>query len=130
MGALSLLMRKISPSMARRLIMDHRVYSATELYEMGVVDILAPEGEGRAAANDYMQRFASLAPGYHGFQAAVDRVNPVNYEELHDVVDLWVETAFQLSEKNRRLMAYFARAQARRHISSEKIIEAVDYYSA
>ena len=130
MGALSLLMRKISPAMAHRLIMDHRIYSATELYEMGVVDILAPEGEGRAAVNDYMQRYASLAPGYHGFQAAVDRVNPVNYEELHDIVDLWVETAFQLSEKNRRLMAYFARAQARRHISSERIIEAVDYYSA
>ena len=130
MGALSLLTRKISPAMAHRLIMDHRIYSATELYEMGVVDILAPEGEGRAAVNDYMQRYASLAPGYHGFQAAVDRVNPVNYEELHDIVDLWVETAFQLSEKNRRLMAYFARAQARRHISSERIIEAVDYYSA
>jgi DSF synthase len=86
MGALSLLLRKLSPAMAHRLIMDHRIYSATELYEMGVVDILAPDGEGRAAVNDYMQRYSSLAPGYHGFQAAVDRVSPVNYEEMRDVV--------------------------------------------
>ena len=130
MGALSLLLRKLSPAMAHRLIMDHRIYSATELYEMGVVDILAPDGEGRAAVNDYMQRYSSLAPGYHGFQAAVDRVSPVNYEEMHDVVNIWVETALQLSEKNRRLMAYFARAQARRHISPDSMLGAIDIHSA
>ncbi len=130
MGALSLLLRKISPAMAHRLIMDHRMYSATELYEMGVVDILAPDGEGKAAVNDYMQRYSSLAPGYHGFQAAVDRVSPVNYEEMHDVVNIWVETALQLSEKNRRLMAYFARAQARRHISPDSMLGEVDIHSA
>ena len=130
MGALSLLLRKLSPAMAHRLIMDHRIYSATELYEMGVVDILAPDGEGRAAVNDYMQRYSSLAPGYHGFQAAVDRVSPVNYEEMRDVVDIWVETALQLSEKNRRLMAYFARAQARRHISPDSMVGAIDIHSA
>ena len=130
MGALPLLLRKISPAMAHRLIMDHRIYTATELYEMGVVDILAPEGEWRAAVKDYMQRYVSLAPGYHGFQAAVDRVHPVNYEELHDIVELWVETALQLSEKNRRLMAYFARAQARRHISPDNMAGIADYNSA
>ena len=57
MGALSLLTRKISPSMAQRIIMDHRIYTAAELYEMGVVDILAEEGEGRDAVNHYMQRY-------------------------------------------------------------------------
>jgi len=97
---------------------------------MGVVDILAPDGEGRAAVNDYMQRYSSLAPGYHGFQAAVDRVSPVNYEEMRDVVTIWVETALQLSEKNRRLMAYFARAQARRHISPNSMVGEIDIHSA
>lgn len=130
MGALSLLLRKISPAMAYRIIIDHRIYTATELYEMGVVDILAPDGEGRAAVNDYMQRYVSLAPGYHGFQAAIDRVNPVNYEEMHDVVEIWVKTALQLSERNRRLMAYFARAQARRHISPDSMVGVNDFNSA
>ena len=130
MGALSLLLRKISPAMAYRIIIDHRIYTATELYEMGVVDILAPDGEGRAAVNDYMQRYVSLAPGYHGFQAAIDRINPVNYEEMHDVVEIWVKTALQLSERNRRLMAYFARAQARRHISPDSMVVVNDFNSA
>ena len=130
MGALSFLLRKISPAIAHRIIIDHRIYTATELYEMGVVDILAPDGDGRAAVNDYMQRYVSLAPGFHGFQAAVDRVSPVDYEELQDVVEIWVKTALQLSEKNRRLMAYFARAQARRHISPDSMVGVIDFNSA
>lgn len=114
MGAISLLSRKITPAMARRLIMDRRIHTAKELYEMGVVDILAPEGEGREAVYNYMQRHAAIAPGLHGFQAAVDRAMPVHYDELYDIVEHWVDTAMQLSVKNRRLMSYFSRAQAKR----------------
>lgn len=121
MGALSLLMRKISPSMARRLIMDHRVYTAAELYELGVVDFLAQDGYGRKAAEDYMQRNISKATGLHGFQAAVERVLPITYDELADVIDLWVDAALHLSEKNRRLMAYFARAQTKRFATIESL---------
>jgi DSF synthase len=114
MGAISLLTRKTAPALGRRLIMDRRVHTAEELYEMGVVDVLAPDGEGRSAVLNYMHRHAAIAPGLHGFQAAVDRVMPLSYEELNDIVEHWVDAALQLSDKNRRLMAYFARAQANR----------------
>lgn len=114
MGAISLLTRKISPAMARRLIMDRRVHTARELYDMGVVDVMAADGEGREAVLNYMQRHSAIAPGLHGFQAAVDRAMPVSYDELYDIVEHWVDAALQLSEKNRRLMSYFARAQEKR----------------
>ena len=130
MGALSLLVRKITPGMARRLMMDHRVYAAEELYELGVVDVLAPDGEGRAVVADYMRRYANTAPGLHGFQAAVDRAIPVSLEELQDVVELWVDASLQLSEKNLRLMAYFARAQMKRYASAESLADAVGSQSA
>jgi DSF synthase len=94
--------------------MDRRLHTAEELYDMGVVDVLAPDGEGRAAVLNYMHRHAAIAPGLQGFQAAVDRVMPLSYEELNDIVEHWVDAALQLSDKNRRLMAYFARAQANR----------------
>lgn len=122
MGALSLLIRKISPTMARRLIMDHRVYSASELYELGVVDILVQDGQGRKAVSEYMRRNIIKAHGLHGFQAAIDRVLPVAYDELSDIVDLWVDCALQLSEKNRRLMGYFARAQTKRFSATESLV--------
>jgi len=114
MGAISLLTRKISPAMARRMIMDRRVHTAKELYDLGVVDVLAPDGEGREAVLNYMQRHSAIAPGLHGFQAAVDRAMPISYEELYDIVEHWVDAALQLSDKNRRLMSYFARAQEQR----------------
>lgn len=118
MGAISLLTRKIAPSMARRMIMDRRIHTAEELYDMGIVDVLAPDGEGHEAVLGYMQRHRAIAPGLHGFQAAVDRVMPLDYDELYDIVEHWVDTALQLSDKNRRLMSYFARAQSRRQASS------------
>lgn len=123
MGAISLLTRKIAPALARRLIMDRRVHTAEELYDMGVIDGLAPDGEGRAAVLNYMRRHTALAPGLHGFQAAIDRAIPQSYQELHDIAEHWVDTALQLSDKNRRLMAYFARAQANRSgISTSKLM--------
>jgi DSF synthase len=122
MGALSLLIRRINPAMARRLIMDHRVYTASELHELGVVDILVQDGQGRKAAADYMRSNISRVHGLHGFQAAVDRVLPVTYDELNDIVELWVDNALQLSEKNRRLMAYFARAQTKRFATAGSLI--------
>jgi DSF synthase len=121
MGALSLLLRKINPATARRLIMDHRVYTAAELYELGVVDILVQDGHGRKAAADYMRRNISKVYGLHGFQAAIDRILPISFEELSDIIELWVDNALQISEKNRRLMAYFARAQTRRFATVESL---------
>ena len=121
MGALSLLIRRINPAMARRLIMDHRVYTASELYELGVVDILVQDGQGRKAAVDYMRSNISRVHGLHGIQAAIDRVIPITYDELNDIVELWVDNALQLSEKNRRLMAYFARAQTKRFATAESL---------
>jgi DSF synthase len=105
--------------MARRLMMGNRVYTATELYELGVVDVLAPDGGGKAAVTDYIKRHTNAAPGLHGFQAAVDRALPISYDELLDVVELWVDAALQLSGKNLRLMAYFARAQVKRYKGGE-----------
>jgi DSF synthase len=130
MGALSLLVRKISPGMARRVMMDHRIYTAEELYDLGVVDILAPDGQGRAVVADYMRRHVNAAPGLHGFQAAVDRAIPVSLDELQDVVELWVDAALQLSEKNLRLMAYFARAQMKRYASAESLADVMEFRSA
>ena len=130
MGALSLLVRKITPGMARRLMMEHRIYTAAELYELGVVDVLAPDGGGKAAVADYIKRHRNAAPGLHGFQAAVDRALPISYDELLDVVELWVDAALQLSEKNRRLMAYFARAQVKRYATGDQKNVNDDFRSA
>jgi DSF synthase len=120
MGAFNFLARRLSPSMAKRIINSGKVYSAEELYEMGVVDVLAPEGKGKQAVYEYMQHRQNRHLGYQGVDILADQFNPLTYKELLDVIVLWVDTAMQLSEKNIRLMEYLIRAQEKRWVDVEE----------
>lgn len=114
MGAFSYLARKLTPSLAKRMIASGKVYSAEELYDMGLVDQLVPDGSGEEAVYDYIKSQRERTVGMHGFNRVIDEFNPVSYDELIRVIDIWVDTALQLSERNLRVMAYLVRAQNKR----------------
>ena len=114
MGAFSFLARKLNPSLAKRIIASGKVYTAEELYEMGIVDRLVPDGEGKNAVYDYIRHQRSRTAGIHSLDRVMDEFNPVSYEELMSVVNIWVDTAMQLTDKNLRVMEYLVRAQLRR----------------
>ena len=113
MGAYSFLSRRVGAAKAEAIILSGRVYSAAEMHDLGIVDILAETGTGEQAARDYITRSRSK----HNAQAAVNkvrrRVNPVTIQELRDVTELWVETALRLTEQDLRKMAKLAAAQTR-----------------
>jgi DSF synthase len=111
MGAFSFLARRIAPALARRIIASGRVYTAEELYEMGVVDVLAADGEGREAVYEYIQHQRHRSGGFQALDRVFEQFNPLTYKELQDTINLWVDTAMELSEKNIRLMEYLVRAQ-------------------
>jgi len=114
MGAYSFLSRRIGPANAEKMILSGRVYTAEDLHKMGVVDVLAEDGEGEAAVAQYIKQ---TSPKHNARQALYQtrrRVNPVTREELFDVVDIWVEAALRLTEKDLRLMGRLASAQDRR----------------
>jgi DSF synthase len=114
MGALSLLTRRTSLGIARRIISSSRMYSARELYDLGVVDVVVPDGQGERAVHDFIAERRNRETGFHALDQATTRVSPVSYAELVDVVEIWVDTAMVLPERNRRLMAYLVAAQERR----------------
>lgn len=114
MGALSLLMRRVAPGMAKRIITSGKLYTAKELYDLGVVDVLVEDGRGEQAVYDYIEHRQYRESGYYALDKALDRVQPISREELTDIVDLWVDTAMKLSEKNLRLMGYLLKAQQNR----------------
>ncbi|HET6307220.1 MAG TPA: crotonase/enoyl-CoA hydratase family protein, partial [Rhodopila sp.] len=91
MGAYSFLSRRLSPADASRMISSGTVYTAEQLHEMGVVDMLANEGEGVYALREYVKENQR----WHNAQVALRqtrrRVNPVTEAELRDVVDIWVD---------------------------------------
>ncbi len=58
MGAVSFLSRRLDRAKAEKMILDGKMYTAEELHEMGVVDILAEDGMGEAAIEEYVERHA------------------------------------------------------------------------
>lgn len=114
MGAYSFLSRRMSPQAAERLILEGRILPAEELQRMGVVDIVAPKGEGERVVRELVQQ-EQRAPHAHLAFNRVRRVaNPVTREELMAITGIWVDAALNLGERSLRTMERIVRAQIRR----------------
>jgi DSF synthase len=113
MGAYSMLSRRIGAAKTERMIFDGKLYTADEMYEIGVVDLVVDKGAGEQELRNYIgdQRKHKARCGVY---RARQRINPLTLEELRDVADLWVETVINLSPADLRRMNHLKRAQARR----------------
>jgi DSF synthase len=114
MGGYSFLSRKVGAAMAQRMILSGRLYSAEELHELGLVDILAEPGQAETALRAYIAKHQRR----HAVRRAIARVGqhcqPVEHAELREVTDIWVDTAMDLDELDLRKMDRLAAAQRRR----------------
>lgn len=114
MGALNLLARRINLHQAERLVASGETYSAEQLRDMGIVDIVVDDGNGIHAVRDYIQRHRRSPNGLLGIRHARDRLQPIAREELFDICDIWVDTALRISARDLRTMQRVASAQLRR----------------
>jgi DSF synthase len=114
MGAYSLLARRVGMKRAEDMILSGRVYSAEDLHEAGVVDVLAEDDAGEAAVYDFVRRNDRRGNGMRAVFSCRQHLQPVTYEELRNIADLWVEAAMRLEEKDLRMMSRLARSQFRR----------------
>jgi DSF synthase len=114
MGAFSFLSRKLDVTRAHKMILSGRVFSAPELYEMGLIDILAEDGRGEVAVRDYISHNRRHHAVHRRVREVGMRVNPLSLDELRDVTDIWAEHAMKLQETDLRNMERLASAQLRR----------------
>ena len=114
MGAYSLLARRIGARAAEELILSGRVLSAERLHEMGIVDVLAPAGQGESATRQWIMRNAKRRNGMQGVFRARQIVQPVTREELDAVAETWVDAALRLEDRDLKMMSRIVRAQMRR----------------
>jgi DSF synthase len=114
MGACSLLARRIGIRAAEELILSGRILPATELHKMGVVDVLATDGQGETAVRNWIAKNAKRRNGMQAVFRARQFIHPVTREELDGIVDLWVDAALRLGERDLRMMNRLVRAQMRR----------------
>ena len=114
MGALSFLSRKIGMRAAEAMVRSGKVYTGEELYEMGVVDVLAEDGQGEKALYDWIRKNHRSLNSFQAIQRAKQRVNPLTIEELYEITEIWVDAALRLSERDLKIMERLVRAQNRK----------------
>lgn len=114
MGAYPLLCKRVSPQLAERLILNGIMYKSEDLHRLGVIDILVPKGQGRAAVQELIAQ-QQRAPHAHLAMNAVRNINEkASYAELLAIAEVWVDTALGLGERSLRMMERIVRAQERR----------------
>jgi DSF synthase len=114
MGAYSLLARRATPRVAEELILSGKVLPASRLYEMGIIDVLAKDGEGESAVQSWIAKNARRRSGHQAVMRVRQHVNPVTREELDAVADTWVDCALRLEDRDMRMMSRVVRAQMER----------------
>jgi DSF synthase len=104
MGAYSFLDRKIGQKGAEQLISSGKIYSADEMLEWGVVDAVADDGKGEAQVAALIKQRTRMRNGLAALAATRRRVHSITFEELLDVVQIWVDAALRINLRDLKLM--------------------------
>ena len=114
MGAYSLLARRIGMKAAEDLITSGRILPASKLHEMGVIDLLAKDGEGENAVRHWIAKNQKRRNGFQAVFQARQHVQPIEREELDRIADVWVDAALRLEDRDLKMMSRIVRSQMRR----------------
>ena len=113
MGAHAFLTRRIGAAAATKMILSGEVFTAEAMHAMGIVDVLAEDGQGEAAVRAYILRNQSRHAAHAAIYKARRVISPVTLQALREVTDIWVDTAMNLSERDLRRMHHLVAAQDR-----------------
>ncbi len=111
MGAYSLLARMCDLTTTEKIIHTGNIYSARELYDMGIVNHVAESGTGPESVERYMRRHRRVGNGHRALQRVKQRYNPLQYKELSDIVEIWVDAAMRLEQKDLNMIDRLVQAQ-------------------
>ena len=104
MGAYSFLDRRVGRRVTEELLSAGKIYSADDMLALGVIDCVVDRGQGEAEVAAMVKRSGRSRNGLVGIARARRCVNGIAYQELMDVVHLWVDAALRLTSRDLKLM--------------------------
>jgi len=104
MGAYSFLERKVGQKGAEAVIASGKIYGAEEMLALGVIDAVVENGEGEAGVAALIRQRARSRNGLAALAATRRRVHRIEFSELLDVVQIWVDGALRLTPRDLKLM--------------------------
>lgn len=121
MGAYSFLARMHGIKIAEELISNGKIYTASELHEIGIVHELVKDGTGVEKTKQFMKKHSRYFNGMQAIQKVQQRHKPVSYEEMMDITEIWVDAALKLSDHDLRIMKRLVSAQNAKNINNYKV---------
>jgi len=104
MGAYSFLERRLGQRGAEEVIAGGKIYSAEEMAVLGVVDLVAENGNGEAEVAALIRRRVRSRNGLAALAQVRRRVHRIEFSELVDVVQIWADSALRLNPRDLKLM--------------------------
>lgn len=118
MGAYSFLARKCGTYTAEKILRSGKIYNAVELHDMNAVDVLVESGGGHDAVDRYIKSHRRALNGMQAIQAVKQFYDPITYEELIGISEIWVDAALRLNQTDLRVMQRIVTAQNRGFLHS------------
>lgn len=104
MGAYSFLERKVGQKEAEQIITSGKIYSAEDMHGLGVVDVVAEDGNGEIEIAALIKRRQRNRNGLSALASVRRRVHRIEFSELLDIVEIWVDSALRLNPRDLKLM--------------------------
>lgn len=113
MGAYSFLARRLDPARVERMILNGRIYSAEELYDMGLIDVVSEDGHGLHEVEQFIKKLQKSKNTRKAVLQIRNKIHPVTFEEMLEIGEIWVDSAMLLSPKEIKVMQRLIRSQDR-----------------
>jgi DSF synthase len=110
MGAVSFLLRRSNQRLADELTSGGKVYTADEMLQKGIVDMVVDDGEGPAAVREYLRK---TGRAMRSVLQVRRRVSHLARDELDDIVTLWADAALRINPRDLKLMRHLVARQNR-----------------
>jgi DSF synthase len=103
----------LDPARVERMILSGRIFTAEELYDQGVIDYIFEDDHGVQEIDLFIKKLEKSKNTRKAILKIRNRINPVTFEEMLDIGEIWVESAMALSQKEVKVMQRLVRSQDR-----------------
>lgn len=120
MGALSLLGRRIGLRKAEEMMTSGQVYTAKQMYDLGVIDEIVEDGTGLQVTRALIKARQRKSNSYRALSLAKREFHPVTHAEMLAIVEIWVDAAMRLETHDLRMMSRLVKAQNKLAASTQE----------
>lgn len=124
MGAFTFLRQRVPVHVAEEIIYSGKLYTATELLQMNVIDRVCKTGAGYKTAMQFISSRQHQHQGIQAMRKMAQQFAPIDKQELYSIVDYWVESVFSLDKKNLRLIEALSKTRLNTHPGRRRVVDA------